>query len=455
MKVAIIDSGVRKDLLPNALVVDDLIVDHSGLIYPRSKDIAIVTSHGTTCAQIISTYTNNIEFCSLQIFQDNTERATYTQLLSALQWCLEHQIPVIHMSIGTTNLRDVAGLRKIIARMLGNGQILVSAYSNTSPVSFPAQFSGVFGVSAAPHLIDDQYTTDPIRRDTNFLASSRHNVLHSKHNTPIANSFAASTITSAVCRVLGNMKSPINSNTVFHALTGLIPKLLKPDFVEDAIIVNPPQFLSNEQHFFFTLTKCVRSLSELSSDEIYSHSIVYFPDESANYNIGNFEISFQRLLYCGNANTKLIQKEAGCLMWSESSFHLIPNLTDSYTECFSIFIEAGEGSCIYAICALRDIFMHNGYQCLSISDEPYSYLYGIEYLRNIDNPQYIQGFFSSEFNPDVIILGSSKNLHKRSDNAFFVTIGHSKHNSDYVLPDPPKNTDIFKLYNYIVKKFTC
>ena len=66
--------------------------------------------------------------------------------------------------------------------------------------------------------------------------------------------------------------------------------------------------------------------------------------------------------------------------------------------------------------------MHNGYQCLSISDEPYSYLYGIEYLRNIDNPQYIQGFFSSEFNPDVIILGSSKNLHKRSDNAFFVTI---------------------------------
>ena len=123
MKVAIIDSGVRKDLLPNALVVDDLIVDHSGLIYPRSKDIAIVTSHGTTCAQIISTYTNNIEFCSLQIFQDNTERATYTQLLSALQWCLEHQIPVIHMSIGTTNLRDVAGLRKIIARMLGNGSI--------------------------------------------------------------------------------------------------------------------------------------------------------------------------------------------------------------------------------------------------------------------------------------------------------------------------------------------
>ena len=123
MKVALIDSGIRKDLLANACVIEDLVVEESGNIRPRTKKDGILTAHGTVCAQIIERYTDSVEFCSLQIFRDVSESATFDQLSAALRWCFVQNIPIVHMSIGTTRAQDAVLLRRIVAKMFGNGQI--------------------------------------------------------------------------------------------------------------------------------------------------------------------------------------------------------------------------------------------------------------------------------------------------------------------------------------------
>lgn len=207
MRVALIDSGIRANLLKHAKVIENLWVDISGKIQPCSNDMRIVTSHATTCAQIIEAYVEDVDFYSLQIFTDISERSTCQQLLSALEWCFVNKVPVVHMSIGTTNLLDLQALRKMVARMLGQGQILVAAYSNSSLLSYPADFSGVFGVSASPKMEGFQFAADDNRKDTNFLASSRHCIETQFGNiqqTPLANSFAAPTVTA--CSVQNTKK---------------------------------------------------------------------------------------------------------------------------------------------------------------------------------------------------------------------------------------------------------
>lgn len=221
MKVAVIDSGIRADLLNHARVTEDLRVDVSGKVRPRLEHVPIVTAHATTCAQIMESYVKNIEFCSLQIFSDVSERATCRQFLSALEWCFKQEIPVVHMSIGTSNERDFKALRKVTDRMLRQGQILVAAHSNSKKVSYPAEFRGVFGVSASSKMEGFQFEEDFGRKGLNFVASSKHKIEIEPGCaiwTPVTNSFAAPTITAAVCRILQGMNERVNPRAVYSML---------------------------------------------------------------------------------------------------------------------------------------------------------------------------------------------------------------------------------------------
>jgi len=66
--VALLDDGIDLYRCPGFSITHDLIVEESGAIRPRRAGEAVLTDHGTTCAQIIHTYAPEAEFCSLCIF---------------------------------------------------------------------------------------------------------------------------------------------------------------------------------------------------------------------------------------------------------------------------------------------------------------------------------------------------------------------------------------------------
>lgn len=202
MEVALIDTGIRQDLLKRSVVKADMIVEASGEIHLRQPENRIITAHGTVCAQIIENYAEKVEFYSLQIFSDKEERATCDQFLSALRWCCEKKIPVVHMSIGTTYLPDAIRIYPVVKKMLKQGQLLVAAYSNSAKISYPAAFRGVLGVTADPKMKEDEFEYKGWKRNTNFSASSFHKIEIAKDvivQTPLSNSYAAPVITAAVC----------------------------------------------------------------------------------------------------------------------------------------------------------------------------------------------------------------------------------------------------------------
>lgn len=460
MKVALIDSGIRRDLLEKASVLEDLIVEESGNIRPRTSKDIILTAHGTVCAQIIEMYINSVEFCSLQIFHDISESATFDQLSAALMWCFVQEIPIVHMSIGTTRLQDAIFLRKIVAKMVGNGQILVSAYSNSSYVSYPALFSGVFGVSASHELRGFQYETDDVRKNTDFVASSKHVVITptgAKQETPIANSFAAPTVTAAICQIIKRAKRPMNAGEVYYELTGKKADLTRPDFIEDAIIVNPSNCPLPQPFLFFRTIKYVNTLKELSYDEKEKNSIVYIPKKSGDDELDDMS-HIKRLLYCGDGKEIKSWERSNQFIWSERDSYLAFKRMPLKKECLFVHVQGGQYDCVDVLCMLRKLFLDDGYQCLVVSDIPYSYLYGFEYMRGDDDVNQFLVDIAQLNQLDVLIFGIYENdVFENKDNKngyFWVSIGGEDCKANYRIPTKYTKGDIVLLYDYIINMFS-
>lgn len=156
MLIAVIDDGIDPHRLsePERLIEDLIVDDGAEEIRERVRNDAIIAFHGTTCARIIERYAAEARFISLCIFQDRSLKTNCRKLIMALEWCLKRKIPLIHMSVGTRRLSDYGKLRRTVARVLQQGQIIVAAKSNDGSYTMPACLGGVIGVKADRNLKD-------------------------------------------------------------------------------------------------------------------------------------------------------------------------------------------------------------------------------------------------------------------------------------------------------------
>ena len=244
MLIALLDDGIDLRRCPDIRLREDLSVQPDGTIRPRRAEEIIRTSHGTTCAQIIHSYAPEAEFCSLAIFLQPKLRTSPTQLLAALDWCLEKKIPLVHMSAGTTQLCDQEPIRRQIAKMIQQGQTIVAARSNDAGrYTVPACCAGVLGVAADPELTGDQfYVLDAIPDDVQIFASSRHDLSAypwGKAETVVSNSYAAPTVTAKIHEVLSNGWKSIPE--LYRALAkGTVSMArMRPDFLSSALVFDP------------------------------------------------------------------------------------------------------------------------------------------------------------------------------------------------------------------------
>ena len=418
MLIALIDDGIDTSFMQGIKVRRDLSIFGDGSISEVCNNDGTPTIHGTTCAGIITKYAPGAEFCVLRVFHDETLRASCGQLAAALEWCMREKVPIVHMSIGTSMLNDYWRIRPIVAKMLKQRQVVVAAHSNKALYSMPACLSGVFGVVTDGILKGNEYRVSNGMIYPGFAASSLHRLTTSTGNeliTPLSNSYAAPVITAAVHNALSDcLPSNMAVPEILRVLTKKDETLrcIKPDFVDNALVINPGRDLILWEHLFFACAGEFADVNEVPQTDLANRDIVYLPPMKSPGQDANFRFlvensdKFEYLLYSGSLPNGKEQGLKGKLTWSENDCSDLwtqnsEQAEESETPIINIY---GSGlMAVGLLCCLRNAFVANDYQCLCISDYPQSYLYGIEYIPPAAAQDSAIGRMSLVFSPDVII----------------------------------------------------
>lgn len=345
MKIAVIDSGIDKSFLCKGRLFLDMIVGKEGRLCERTVE-PLLTEHGTICAQIIEKYTDEPpQFYSLCVFDNEEMKTSCDTLISALRWCYDNKIPLIHMSIGSRCAADFEKIRLETQKLIAAGQIIVAAVSNAGQYTVPAQLSGVIGVIADEHLSGFQWA---VRESPYMFASSCHR-LCGREETQISNSYAAPTVTAAVFNLLLKKEILWTVPKIWFALSEekYTYRPINPDFAgEDNVIYN----LSEAE-----LINTVKTLDRI----LPPHKGI---------------VCCKRL----PAVCEGLRKHR--LIWDEGCIPPTKNVEAPPEDeaCPVVFVTG--------INALKtaEKMIHNltedGYSCIGISNIPYAYLHHMEYV---------------------------------------------------------------------------
>ena len=204
IKVAIIDSGMAC-FHPNvgtiAGGVSIEICENGEEVL--SDDYYDCAGHGTACAGIIRKKAPDAALYSVRIF-DASLMADGRALIAAIQWCIDNEMDVVNLSLGTTDVTFKESLQKVCRKAVDAGVILVAAESNEGSESYPAVFPEVIGVTGgAIYELDGFY----YRKDQRIECVARGDEqrvcwLNGKHIMTGGNSFAAPHITGIVAQLV-------------------------------------------------------------------------------------------------------------------------------------------------------------------------------------------------------------------------------------------------------------
>lgn len=482
MRIALIDDGIEPSYLPNDKVLCDLSVREDGLVRARPPEERILTDHGTTCARIIAKYAPKAEFCSLRVFHHERLRASCDQLVSALSWCLAQRVPLVHMSVGSSLLNDCPKIRPMVARMLRQGQIVVAACSNAAPYSMPACLGGVIGVDADASLAGFSYVASQSWGGAVLSASSRHAfelAPGSAFTTPVSNSYAAPTVTAAACNILSK-RAPFSLSMprLYEEMTKDAEALRfpRPDFIEDAVVLNPGGHPLLKDHFFFSCLHEYTSEESWVDSGSWDHNLVYLPPRAPfhpSYLPGLFferASPFASLLYGGPLPPGFEPAARDRLIWSEdtpSGAAEPPNGDARPPAPPVVYVLGGGTEPVDVTCRLRDRFVKDEYQCACLCDHPFSYLYGLSYIpRTATAPVAIANAVADaakRHDPDVILccLSSAERRLSVSEDEYEVVFagpGSAQAGSlspnQWVAPLNFGESDLDELYQEICRYFS-
>lgn len=166
-------------------------------------------THGTICAHIINEVITDLETIDINIM-DCTPGAEVDNLNIALEWCLNNNIKLINLSLGTLNYHHYVEIRNPINKLLEKGVIIVSAYHNAGYKSFPACCEGVIGVKRGSQCILKNYCYG-IDRSNSCLLDKYYVACHEKYIQTkdhrkiyigVANSYSAAVITGYIAKLM-------------------------------------------------------------------------------------------------------------------------------------------------------------------------------------------------------------------------------------------------------------
>ena len=143
MKIAIIDSGIH----PGHPHVGEIAGGVEITLAGESQDTIDRLGHGTAVTGAIREKVRDAELYAVKVF-DRRLTANIGVILRALEWCRNHRMDLVNLSLGTENPAH----RDAFLRVLGDGLLVVSAAN-----VLPGSLSEVIGVAPDPDCPRDVF----------------------------------------------------------------------------------------------------------------------------------------------------------------------------------------------------------------------------------------------------------------------------------------------------------
>lgn len=168
VRVAIIDSGVNPAHPHVAGVAGGTRIASSA--EPQPTDYLDYLGHGTAVAGAIREKAPDAELFAIKVF-DRALTTNIEIIVKAFAWCLDNQMDVINLSLGTINPDHRAVIEGAVALATANGAVLVAAREMADKPSLPGCLPSVVGVVADWQCARERYRTGGSNDDPVFIAS--------------------------------------------------------------------------------------------------------------------------------------------------------------------------------------------------------------------------------------------------------------------------------------------
>ena len=114
VRIGILDSGVCRTHPHVGKIVDGITITADGAMAGYEDTLG----HGTAVASIIHHLNPEADLVAVKIF-DRKLATSLPVVIRAIDWCLEHDIQVINLSLGTLNPEHRSAFEEVVARTHG------------------------------------------------------------------------------------------------------------------------------------------------------------------------------------------------------------------------------------------------------------------------------------------------------------------------------------------------
>jgi len=141
VRIGVLDSGVCRTHPHVGRIVAGITIGPDGTL-PGYED---TLGHGTAVASVIHHLNPEADLVAVKIF--NGKLATSLPIvIRAIDWCLEHDVQVINLSLGTLNPEYRSVFEDAVARSQAAGALIVAALEVNGEAALPGSLPGVIGV---------------------------------------------------------------------------------------------------------------------------------------------------------------------------------------------------------------------------------------------------------------------------------------------------------------------
>jgi subtilisin family serine protease len=167
VRIGIIDSGVNL-AHPHVGNIAGGVTITPGGVDPSSYVDRL--GHGTAVAALLHARAPQAQLFAVKVFQQALATNLVT-LLSAIDWCLDNDIDLINLSLGTSNEAHREAFEAAVARVQALGKVIVSAYEMQGTRALPGSLPAVVGVLADSSKEAGEYGVEIRNGKTVFTAS--------------------------------------------------------------------------------------------------------------------------------------------------------------------------------------------------------------------------------------------------------------------------------------------
>jgi hypothetical protein len=214
MNISLIDDGVHNNSETRKFVKEFLEINESNNKFCKQISKVDLYSHGTMCAFIIRKFNKFVQIYSLKILDSNNLSASSEKLVKSFEWCLNNDIKIINLSLGTVNSKDFIIIANWVQQLAKKGIIIIAATNNNNTYTIPASLPNVIGVSSKRGIKEFDFINNSII-GIDILAASQHYIevnANTNVTTPYCNSYAAPAVTGKISEILNTNYSCLRKN---------------------------------------------------------------------------------------------------------------------------------------------------------------------------------------------------------------------------------------------------